>query len=249
MFNALVPSFFWFASPSGKHHDSPGRRSAGRTAGPEPVPGPSPAEVDRAPRVIAGVAQEDILRQLRSNDIAEAQHALQIVYEALFKQLWHVAYRTVGTRDLAEEMVQDVFLNLWEHRQSLVVHGALSLYLHVAIRNRAYDSVRHQRMTDRHAAAQQDEPLSRPALWPSTMATPTDGLAETEADRALHAALMGISDRDRDILILRWRDGWSFEEIARALSLSSVAARTVVTRQQRRLRVFLDRLREELHEP
>ena len=203
-------------------------------------------EAPRVPRAIAGIPQEEILRQLRSTHLPEAQRAVQLLYETLFKPLWHAAYRVVRAPDLAEEMVQEVFLHLWEQRQSLAVRGALTLYLHVAIRNRAYDYVRHRNIAERHATAMEDGALVQSGVWPQTLAGPEDDLAETEADRALRAALAGISERDRDILILRWREGWSFNEIGEALGISSVAARTVVTRQQRRLRGFLDRLREEL---
>jgi RNA polymerase sigma-70 factor (ECF subfamily) len=257
MLNPLIHHFFSLALAARKYDDSERRRDQQRghphpslqTDQADDQQSSEVAEIQRVPRIIAGIRQEEILRQLQSDQLPEAQAALQILYEALFKQLWHVAYRIVRAQDLAEEMVQDVFLSLWEQRQSLVVRDALSLYLHVAIRNRAYDYIRHRKIAERHATAREEDFQSRLGLWPSAMANPEDNLAETEADRALRAALAGISERDRDILILRWREGWSFDEIGQALGLSSVAARTVVTRQQRRLRVFLDRLREELQEP
>jgi RNA polymerase sigma-70 factor (ECF subfamily) len=157
-----------------------------------------------------------------------------------------VAYRTIRSREIAEEIVQDVFYTFWDQRHSVIIRDALSLYLHVAVRNNAYKYHRHTKVIERHVASVEDDPGQQVLGSTRSFRTPAEALAESETERALLDALVGISDRDRDILVLRWRDGWSFEEIGRTIGISSVAARIVVSRQQRRLKVFLDRLRDEL---
>jgi len=197
--------------------------------------------------MIGATPQEDVLAQLRSNDLAIAERALDMMYRAFFKPLWRVAYRTVHSPDVAEEMVQDVFLGIWQERQTLQVRESVSLYLHVAIRHRAYNYLRHAKVVERYEVGE-DEASALSLVLPTRLSDPATALAESETDRSLLAALAGLSERDRDILVLRWREGWSFEEIGRVQGISSVAARLVVSRQQRRLRTFLERLRDDLQE-
>lgn len=197
----------------------------------------------RVLKLVSGVPQEQLLSQLQSDDATTAEHALDILYQAFFTQLWKVAHRLTGSQDIGEELVQDVFLGIWEQRKSLMIRDAISLYLHVAIRNRAYKYLRHTKVAERHVNASGHDietsvHVSDPLLQ----------IVASETDRAFLSVLMSLPPRDQDILILRWREGWSFDEIGSALGISSVAARVVVSRQQRRLRPLLERLRQELRE-
>ena len=254
MYSTWVQRFILFAPPS-ESQDGRGRRRVGRTgeknlaedqdhSGGDEVRG-----ISRVSRSIAGVPQEEVLAQLRSDDVSVAERALDVIYQAFFTPLWRVAYRTTRSQDVAEELVQDVFFGVWEQRQTLVIRDAVSLYLHVAIRNKAYKYLRHAKVVERYAHADEGVTPGSEGAGSAHSRDPATLLAESEADRAFLAALASLPARDQDILILRWREGWSFDDIGRAMGMSSVAARVVVSRQQRRLRPFLERLRDELREP
>jgi len=205
------------------------------------------AQDDAVPlREIAGISQRELLTHLQGADEALAQEAWERWYRDVFAALWRSAYRVVRDRGLAEELVQDVFLRIWEQRQTLKIQGDAQVYVYGAVRHAAYNALRHNRVVDRHSAAvarTHDEADGRYGVDPSQR------IAERETEQALLAVLAEVPLRDREILILRWREGWSFEEIGRALRISAGAARVVVSRQLRRLQPLLERLREELREP
>jgi RNA polymerase sigma-70 factor (ECF subfamily) len=259
MYTTLAHRLFWFAPPS-RGDDAAGRsqkhrRPKGKQDADAVAASTSTDDLTLKARGDAGVlvgdqSQAELISRLQSADLVVAEGALEVVHAALYAPLWRTAYRILQSHDLADELVQDVFIHVWEHRQSLIVRGSLSVYLHVAIRNRAYKHLRHDKVVERHAETSANDPTSAgtSALWPSPVNDPMAALAATEADRALLQALQGLSERDREILVLRWRDGWGFDDIAQLIGITSVAARTVVLRQQRRLTAFLERLREELRE-
>lgn len=74
-------------------------------------------------------------------------------FEAMFHRyhapLCSFAYRYPGARHLAEEMVQEVFLCIWERRASWEVRTSVRSYLLTAVRNAALSYLRHERVVRR----------------------------------------------------------------------------------------------------
>jgi len=173
-----------------------------------------------------------------------ARGALATIYNALFDRLWRFAYLTVRTREAAEEVTQDVFFALWQRRATLEVYGDVAVYLHTAVRYRAAKYVRHDRVVARHADTA-EHPVSDDSAI-AHIAGPDETLSAAELERAFLDALAAVPARVRQALILRWRDGWTYEEVGEALGISKVAARAMVLRYQQRLRPFLERLHQEL---
>jgi RNA polymerase sigma-70 factor (ECF subfamily) len=204
---------------------------------------PAAPEVRAAPP-IGAMPQDVLLARLRSADEREARDALHILYVTLFERLWRFAYLTVREREAAEEVTQDVFWGVWQRRATLAVSGDIAVYLHTAVRYRAMKYARHARVVARHAEAVGDGRSG--AFAEQAVETPDDVFAATELERAFLDALAHVPDRPRQALVLRWRDGWTYEEIGTALGISKVAARGLVLRYQRQLQPFLERLRAEL---
>ncbi|HZS57723.1 MAG TPA: sigma-70 family RNA polymerase sigma factor [Gemmatimonadaceae bacterium] len=79
-------------------------------------------------------AERDIVRRLRAGD----EDAFDVVYER-----WHEPMRRLAAsyvRGEAQDVVHDVFLNLWRGRATLRVRQSLGGYLLAAVRNRAIDA-------------------------------------------------------------------------------------------------------------
>src|SRR5260370_13637195 len=68
---------------------------------------------------------------------------------AYYESLLRLALSYVRSRDLAEEVVQDVFLAIWQQRTSWSPNRALRVYLYAATRNRAFSQLRHRVVEER----------------------------------------------------------------------------------------------------
>ncbi len=64
------------------------------------------------------------------------------IFEEFYSPLCNFVYRYVNDRDLAEDMVQSVFVRLWENRKSIQLTGSLKSYLFTYTRNAALDHIR-----------------------------------------------------------------------------------------------------------
>jgi len=71
--------------------------------------------------------------------------ALGEVYMAVFKPLAFYATEITGHYHLAEEVVQDTFIKLWENRSAISIRGSFKAYLFQSVHNHALNALRQQR--------------------------------------------------------------------------------------------------------
>ncbi|MEO8450862.1 MAG: RNA polymerase sigma-70 factor [Gemmatimonadota bacterium] len=153
------------------------------------------------------------------------------------QRLHAVARNVVGCSETAAEVVQDVLFRLWRDRESLIIREHVAGYLARAVRNRALDQVKRQRVESRwreqelrEVERDQVERVSRGAH---------DGVPAEAWDHAIHEALDQLPARRREAVLLRWRDGLSYDEIARRLQISVKTVENQIGRGLKALRATL----------
>ena len=149
---------------------------------------------------------------------------------AHYGRLCNFAYRFTGSRDAAEDVVQELFTRLWQQREQFDVRDPLP-YLYQAVRNRLVTSRRHELVRERWQAGA--EHISRDA---------DDAASEVElADlrRAVARAIETLPERCRLIFTMSREQDLSYAEIARALDIS---VKTVETQMGRALKALRSRL-------
>jgi RNA polymerase sigma-70 factor (family 1) len=77
-------------------------------------------------------------------------HAFEVIYERYFVQLVNTAFKRVHSRDEAVELVQELFVQLYQRRMQIEHTYNLSAYLHTALRNRIIDKFRVKMSRDKH---------------------------------------------------------------------------------------------------
>lgn len=169
----------------------------------------------------------DLLGRLRRGDDA--------AYEAIFRQ-WYaplVAMTAALLRDRgpAEEVVQDVMLELWRRRESITFETSLRAYLFQAARNRGLNYLRRQRVEERGEA-------TIAAAMPSPEAADSEA-RESELNVAIQDAIAGLPDRCREVFELSRVQGLKYSEIATQLGIS---VKTVEAQMGKALRVMRERL-------
>ena len=90
----------------------------------------------------APVDDRALLDRIRQGD----QSAFDTVFRAHYAPLVGVAEGMLRSRALAEEIVQDVMLELWKRRESLAIEDSLRAYLFRSTRNRSLNHLRHLRV-------------------------------------------------------------------------------------------------------
>jgi RNA polymerase sigma-70 factor (ECF subfamily) len=170
--------------------------------------------------------ERELLARLRRGDDA----AFAMIFRANYAALVGSATRLLGERAPAEEVVQDVLLELWRRREDIVLTGPVAGYLHQATRNRALNRIRQARTTRR----------GEPYVRAPGAAPPADARAITmELRGAVGEAIESLSGPQREVFAMSRTRGMTYGEIAEALGIS---VKTVEARMGRALRQLRERL-------
>jgi RNA polymerase sigma-70 factor (ECF subfamily) len=173
------------------------------------------------------VTDRELLDHLRQSD----HGAFETIFREFYEQLVGLAERMLRQRETAEEIVQDVLLEVWRRRESLVVEESLRAYLYRATRNRVLNHIRHEQVVQRTARMVRDESVAPRTAVADVM--------ESEIDAAVGKAVRALPDRCREVFELSRRHGLKYAEIAVALGIS---VKTVEAQMGKALRVLREKL-------
>ena len=73
----------------------------------------------------------------------------QQLYEMFYNRLFLYAVSYVGNSDAARDIVQELFLHLWQKHETIEIKTSVSSYLFRAIHNRSIQHLRHKQVTDK----------------------------------------------------------------------------------------------------
>ena len=160
-------------------------------------------------------------------------------HEAAFDRLFRAHYaglctfilHVVRSRDVAEELVQDIFLRIWDRPDHGASHDVTRAYLYVAARNAALTYLRRQHL---HAT------WARTEMATAHLAPAADrALAYAELRAAVHEAIAALPPRCQLIFTMHRQQELSYAEIASRLGLSVKTVEAQVARALRGLRARL----------
>jgi RNA polymerase sigma-70 factor, ECF subfamily len=160
------------------------------------------------------------------------------LFTELYEPLWRFAFGCVRSSEAAEEIVQAVFLRVWEQRETWDAPAGVRAYFYSAVRNRALNYHRHERVVSeaaQGAAASPGEGFGQ-GVAP---AAPDAAAESADLRRVLGEAVARLPERRRVALSLRWQHDMSYDEIAASMQTTAKAAAMLVARAMDALREAL----------
>lgn len=163
----------------------------------------------------------ELLDLLRQDD----RKAFELVYERYAAKLYYSAYRLFHDRDVCEDLVQELFIDLWVKRNQLSILS-LESYLKVAIRNRVIYYIRTKKAT-----------LDLDAVQHLTDKYAADSsLFQQDITRLLETNMATLPEKCRQIFTLSRKEHLSNKEIACQLNISIKTVENQMTIALRYLR-------------
>ncbi len=161
--------------------------------------------------------------------------AFEQLFEAYADRLVRYIDRYIRSREQAQDLVQDLFLRLWDRHAELGTVGDFDAYLYRAARNRALTYLRQRGVEERWRG--REEQAHTPEL-DSTAADPTDRIIAERTTAALQRAIDALAPRQREVILRYWR-GDASVAIAAALGISPKTVGVHVSRAIDNLRKAL----------
>jgi RNA polymerase sigma factor (sigma-70 family) len=163
--------------------------------------------------------------------------AMDLLYQRYSGLLYSLAYRVVADLRVAEDLLQEVFLAVWQHAPSYDPQsGSVSSWLTSIMRHRAIDYLRrtHRRNTSNDVpweVSEQDQNMASPDVWDEAWRSVQSSL--------VRECLMRLLPEQRTVIELAYFEGRTQSEIAR---ICQVPLGTV----KARMRLALRHLKREL---
>lgn len=144
------------------------------------------------------------------------------------------AYKFTEDMDQAEELVQELFVQLWDKRETLVPNSSVKSYLFTATRNACLNHLKHQKVRAKFAEAVQAQPMPQ-------MGDAGEALEAAELKARIELAIEDLPERCREVFVMSRYEGLKYQEIADKLQIS---ARTVEVQVGKALKMMRDHLRD-----
>ncbi len=171
----------------------------------------------------------ELLRQIAVSD----EFALRMLYEKYWSRLYDYALSKLEFQDLAEDVVQDIFIDLWNRRENLMIER-LESYLFRSTRNKIIDVIRAGLIRKHHEESSLFEyvPVGKNLDI-------EEEIAYKELHAAIHDGLALLPEKTREIFRLNRLDQLSTKEVS---VLMDIPVRTVeyhITQALRTMKTYL----------
>lgn len=174
------------------------------------------------------------LRKIRRGDIASFEKLFHRYYPGMCRY----GESLLRSSEVAEEVVQDVFYNLWKNRETLRIYRSWQSYLYRSVFNNAMMYLRK---------ARREQPLEEQheRLLEFSSEDVSDQLEIDEVSELVLRTLEELPERTRDIFRLNRQDGLKYREIAEKLNISVKTVEAHMGRALGALRTTLHKYEQE----
>ncbi len=169
---------------------------------------------------------DTVLREIQSKN----HFAFKRLFDDMYQDLVTYAYGFLFDKSLSEDVVQEVFVRLWEKSNKIDVRTNLKGYLYAMVRNKCLNKLKALKITD------SSNILDVEILF-SLNQEPygyTEEETEIRNQRALDI-IENLPSRMRSIVVLRFRDNYRYKEIADELNVSINTVKTQLKRAKSKI--------------
>ena len=172
----------------------------------------------------------EILQRLNKGD----QKALAELYDSLWKPLFISAYNILKNKQLCEEIIQDVFIALWNNRIKLDIKISLQSYLYACVRYKVFSEFKKNKFKD----VELFEELNQRFQY----TTPETKIMHKELVYQIEAIITTLPKRCQEVYRLSREKQLSHKEIAESLDISPKTVENHITYALRILKTNLGNL-------
>lgn len=178
----------------------------------------------------------DNKKELVQGIINGKQWAFKAVFLRHYEALCNFCWRYTKSKAVSEDLVQEVFADLWDLKDTLDPDGRLKVYLYQAVKNKAYDYLAHQKVVRKYEG---DHSCEQEEIVHQKKITREDKTFIKAARRAID----DLPPRAQQTYMLHREDGLTYREIAKVMDIT---VKTVESQMSRALDILRSRLRDKL---
>jgi RNA polymerase sigma-70 factor (ECF subfamily) len=167
---------------------------------------------------------EDIIKLLGQN----SDEAVELLFKLHYTYLCKAAYRIIPNSSTVEDLVQDVFFEIWKKKDKLNINTSIKAYLRKSVVNKALNYIRSQRLKFDEDERILEEHESKENI--------SANLEVSELQLIINKAIEGLPEKCRIIFSLSRFEELSYQEISEQLGISKKTVENQISKALRILR-------------
>ncbi|MEJ7694444.1 RNA polymerase sigma-70 factor [Daejeonella sp.] len=168
----------------------------------------------------------ELMERLRAGD----DLALKVIYKKYWNQLYTSAHNMLQDQQGCEDIIQELFINLWNKREQIEIKASLKSYLFASVRYEVYRQVRHGSVREDIFENIQDR-LQTPSEY--------GNIEHRELLSYVNSIVNSLSEKCKVVYKLSREEHLSHKEIAGKLDISTKTVENHLNKALRQLRISL----------
>lgn len=173
-------------------------------------------------------SEKEVIDSIRGGDTG--------VFEILFRKYYYNLSRftasIIKSPSIAEDLVQDIFLKIWQNRRDWNPQGSIKTYLYRASKNQALNYLKHLKIVNNWAEFSKSSFAASPI-------NPEDQILKNELITSVNEAINRLPEKCKMIFLLHRHEGFSYREIAEVLNISLSTVETQMGRALKKIREIM----------
>ncbi|MDK2979581.1 MAG: hypothetical protein PWP52_2295 [Bacteroidales bacterium] len=175
-------------------------------------------------------SEKDVIKKISKGDI----QLFELLFKKYYQMLCDFGMNYLKNIDEVEEVVQDVFYNIWKNKQQLRINTSIKSYLYTAVKNNSLQKIRIHNLDMKYEKYYKSQSLN-------DSISPADVMNAKELNAIINKALDTLPEKARIIFKMSRYDGLKYHEIATKLSIS---IKTVESNMGKALKHFRSYLKD-----
>jgi RNA polymerase sigma-70 factor (ECF subfamily) len=179
--------------------------------------------------------------ELLDNQVLETiksgnESAFEMIFKSYYQPLCRYAYTFLQDKEEAEEVVQSVFISLWEKRHALEIQTSFKAYLYRMVRNSCLNLIKHEKVKQQHVAHEL-------AVAEVSYDSVSEKVNASELTLKISEAMKVLPEQCRLVFQLSRFEELKYQEIADQLQIS---VKTVENHMGKALKIMREQLKDYL---
>lgn len=150
-----------------------------------------------------------LMRKLKEGD----EEAFRNIYQKYYQELYTVAVKYLRSKNLAEDAIHDVFVKLWDSKDSLDQSGSLSGFLFTSLKNHVFNMVNaRQRKLKKEIKHSQEKDRDKDSA--------STAIDFSKYQEVYEQAIQKLPEARRQVFELRMKEGLTNKEVAEYQDIS-----------------------------
>jgi RNA polymerase sigma factor (sigma-70 family) len=161
--------------------------------------------------------------------------SFELLYKKFFFKLYNYGYQQIRDKELIQDCLHDLFLNIWKNKETTIVPQSVKNYLFIAFKRKMLDAIKYK---SRFSNSEQSFELEENSFEHDLVLEQ----AEQEKMKKLNLAMKHLTPKQREAIFLRYFEEMEYNDIAQVLGYDTNSVYVLISRSIAVLRKYITQL-------